>query len=219
MPDKTQTEIRLLYFSYFCLHMAEKNMNKESQTLSVLYKNLFSRLKDLILNPGRAWSSILPEQVQINDVLAQFSLPLIGAYTAATFVGYLFFHQGLSFDLALRDALFAFSSCFFGLYLAWFVLIKLLPAIQLNESKENIFKLVAYPSLVIYLVGIVNNLVPQTYFFGFLHLYAGYIIWEGLGLLIPDNKDSRILLTIVITIAILVLPFVIGKILFRISPI
>ncbi len=194
-------------------------MNKEAQTLRVLYKNLFSRLKDLILNPGKAWTSILTEQVQVNDVLAQFSLPLIGAYTAATFIGYLFFHQGLSFDLALRDALFAFSSCFFGLYLAWFLLIKLLPALQLNASKENIFKLVAYPSLVIYLIGTVNNLVPQTYFFGFLHLYAGYIIWEGLGLLIPDNKDSRILLTIVITIAILVLPFVIGKILFRISPI
>jgi len=199
--------------------MADKNMNKEAQTLRVLYKNLFSRLKDLILNPGKAWTSILTEQVQVNDVLAQFSLPLIGAYTAATFIGYLFFHQGLSFDLALRDALFAFSSCFFGLYLAWFLLIKLLPALQLNASKENIFKLVAYPSLVIYLIGTINNLVPQTYFFGFLHLYAGYIIWEGLGLLIPDNKDSRILLTIVITIAILVLPFVIGKILFRISPI
>ena len=192
-------------------------MNKETQTLRVLYKNLFSRLRDLIINPGRAWSSILPEQVQVNDVLAQFSLPLIGAYTAATFIGYLIYHQGLSFDHALKHAVFTFSSCFFGLYLAWFILIKLLPALQLRESKENIFKLTAYPSLVIYLLGIINNLFPETYFFGFLQLYAGYIIWEGLGLLNSNNKDSRLLQTIVITIILLVLPFVIGKILFRLS--
>jgi len=199
--------------------MAENNMNKESQTLRVLYRNLFSRLKDLIANPGRAWRSILPEQVQVNEILARFNLPLIGAYTAATFIGYLIYHQGLSFDYALKHAIFAFSSCFFGLYLAWFILIKLLPALQLNESKEDIFKLTAYPSLVIYLIGIINNLFPETYFFGFLQLYAGYIIWEGLGLMNYGNKDSRMLQTIVITVILLALPFIIGKILFRLSPI
>jgi len=197
--------------------MAEKNMNKDSQTLRVLYKNLFSRLKDLIVNPGKAWNSILTEQTQVNDVLAQFSLPLMGAYTAATFIGYLLFHQGLSFINALKHAGFTFSSCFFGLYLTWFILIKLLPAMQLSESKENIFKLVAYPSLVIYLIGIINNLFPETYIFGFLQLYAGYIIYEGLGSLNSDNKNNRLQQTIVISLILLALPFVIGKILFRLN--
>lgn len=194
-------------------------MNKETQSLRVLYKNLFTRLKELIINPTKAWNEILEEKTQVNEILAQFSLPLIGAYTLATFVGYLFSHQGWAFNLSLRDAVFTFSSCFFGLYLGWFILTKLLPTFGLNESKETIFKLVAYPSMVIYLVGTLNRLVPETYFFAFLQLFAGYIVWKGIEILNVSTKESKLLHTIVITLILLLLPYAIGEVLFRLSPI
>lgn len=194
-------------------------MNKETQSLRVLYKNLFTRLKELIINPTKAWNEILQEKTQVNDILAQFSLPLMGIYTFAVFVGYLFSHQGWAFNLSLRDAVFTFSSCFFGLYLGWLLLTKLLPTFGFNESKETVFKLVAYPSMVIYLVGTLNRLVPETYFFVFLQLYAGYLVWKGIEVVNSSAKDSKILHTIVITLILLLLPFAIGEVLFRLSPI
>ena len=66
-----------------------------------------------------------------------------------------------------RRASISFSACFFGLYLAYFALTKLAPVIEIKEDKDLVFKIVAYSSMPIYLLGFVTALVPETFFLSF----------------------------------------------------
>ncbi|MCU4163577.1 YIP1 family protein [Carboxylicivirga caseinilyticus] len=181
-----------------------------------MYKNLFNRVKDLLFKPAKAWEGIVAEQNSINDVLMTFSLPLIGAYSLSIFLGYLLGHQELDFTIATKLAAFTFSACFLGLYLAYFILIKVMPITVLKEDKGLAFKIIAYSSLPIYLLGIITALIPQTIFFFFLVIYAGYIIWEGLKILNVES-ENRGWQTAVLTIMVLVLPYVLHKLLIYLS--
>jgi len=115
-------------------------MSKETISLAVLYKNLIGRLKELIIRPQKEWRVIFSEPKSINEVLAQFSLPLIGFYTSAVFVGYLISHQQLDFESALKEAVFTFSSSFFALYVCYYVLGKVLQLFKHDFEKSQLFQ-------------------------------------------------------------------------------
>jgi len=196
--------------------MSVNNLNKQSISFGHMYRNLFNRIKDLLVKPAKAWEIILSERSSINDVLMTFSLPLIGAYSLAIFLGYLFGHQELDFTSALKFAVFIFSACFFGLYMSYFILLKLIPVESMKSDKELAFKMIAYSSLPIYLLGIVTALIPQTFFFFFLVIYAAYIIWEGLKVLQVD-VEKRGWQTVVVSIMVLLMPYVLHKLLIYLS--
>ena len=177
---------------------------------------MFSRVKDLLIKPAKAWKIILAEKNTVNNILIQFSLPLIGAYSLAVFLGYLFEHQELDFASALKFAVFVFSACFFGLYLGYFLLVKLIPLDGMKEDKELAFKIMAYPSMPIYLMGIITALIPQTLFFFFLVVYSAFIIWEGLKVL-KIAQEKRGWQTIYVSLMVLLLPYVLHKLLIYLS--
>lgn len=197
--------------------MAKEKLNNETLTLGEFYKKLFFTIRELIFTPRKAWASIWPEKLVLNDVLKYFSLPLIGAFTLATFLGYIFNHQGIDFELALKYAIFTFSACFFGLYLAYILILKVLPFFGLKLEKEDAFKIAAYPSVSIYLVGIITVLFPETFFLSFLMLYAAYIVWEAIGELGNVGKEARFWQTISISVLILSLPYLVYFLLIRLS--
>ncbi len=196
--------------------MSDGKKNKETLLLGDMYKNLFTRIKGLIVRPRMVWEGAFAEKSSLNEVLMQFSLPLIGAYSLAILIGYLLSHQEFDLESALKYAVFIFSACFFGLYSAYFVLVKLMPVLELKGDKEIAFKLVAFSSLPIYLFGFITALFPETFFLSFLVIYSAYIVWEATGVL-DKNKNKRLWQTIVITVLILLLPYAFNKLLINLS--
>nr|WP_319399711.1 Yip1 family protein [uncultured Carboxylicivirga sp.] len=196
--------------------MSNDKSNKESIAIGRMYRHLFNRIKDLLFKPAKEWEVIVAEQTTVNDMLMSFSLPLIGAYSLAVFLGYLFGHQELDFTIAVKFAAFTFSACFFALYLGYFILIKLIPVDRFKEEKELAFKLVAYSSLPVYLLGVITALIPQTFFFYFLAVYAAYIIWEGLKVL-NFSSEKRSMYTMALTLIVLLLPYGLHKLLIYLS--
>ncbi|WP_430816281.1 YIP1 family protein [Carboxylicivirga sp. RSCT41] len=193
-------------------------MSKEAISLSVLYKNLIGRLKELIINPRKEWEMIFNERKSINEILAQFNFPLIGLYTSAVFVGYLISHQELDFESALKEAVFTFSSYFFGLYLCYYLLVKLLPVVKIDLEKAAVFQLVAYSSGVMYLTGSVAALVPETIVIAsIINLYVIYLVWVSVSVLINTAKEQRIWMTFIAGVLILFLPTLIHRLFVYIS--
>src|SRR5690554_3216061 len=77
-----------------------------------LYRNLMHRVKNLVLQPRSEWTTVRGERKNLNEVLSEFSLPLISLVTLATFLNILVNHQGFNFELALKHAALIFTSLF-----------------------------------------------------------------------------------------------------------
>jgi len=200
--------------------MADNKINKETVSLVAMYRNLITRLKELIVVPRKEWRVIKEENFSINEVLGQFSLPLIGMYTAAIFIGYLLSHQGFNFEIALKKSVFTFSSYFFGLYLGYFILSKVMVLFHQKMEKEQVFKLVAFPSVIMYLVGTITALFPETYFVGyFVNLYLVYLVWVGIDQIGAPDKEAHVWQTVLFSAVILFVPMLIQKLLVFISEI
>ncbi|MCU4155453.1 DUF1282 family protein [Carboxylicivirga sp. A043] len=193
-------------------------MSKEAISLGVLYKNLIGRLKELIISPRKEWALIIGERKPINEVLAQFNLPLIGLYTSAVFIGYLLSYQELDFQSALKEAVFTFSSYFFGLYLSYYLLNGLLGVFKFDVDKTTVFQLVAYSSSILYLSGTVAALIPETIIIAsIINLYVVYLVWMGIALIKDFAKEQRIWMTTVCSVVILVTPMLIHRLFVYIS--
>jgi len=127
-------------------------------------------------------------------------------------------HQGLDFEIALKKAIFTFSSYFFGLYSAYFILSKVMVLFRQEMEKEMIFKLVAFPSVIMYLVGTITALFPETYFVGyFINFYLVYLVWVGIEQVGISNKEAHVWQTILFSVVILVIPKLIQKLFVFIS--
>ncbi len=193
-------------------------MNKEAISLGLLYKNLIGRMKGLIINPQKEWEAIFTERKSINEVLAHFTFPLLGFYTLTLFLAYLLSHQELDFAAALKEAIFTFSSSFFGLYVSYFVLVKLKPILGQEVKKEKMFQLIAYASGITYLTGSVIALVPETIIIAsIINLYVIYLVWVASGLTRIGSQDGRIWLSVVSSLLILTIPLLITRLFVFIS--
>lgn len=192
-------------------------MNKETASLGVLYKNLIGRLKELITKPQKEWELIVIERKSINEVLAHYSFPLLGVYTLSVFIGYLLSHQQLDFGASVKAAVFTFSSCFFGLYVSYYLFSKVLGYAGHVMEKEQVFQLVGYSSGFIYLTGSVVALVPETIVIAsIINLYVVYLVWLAFAVL-KVKQENRIWLTAIASILILGLPALISRLFIFIS--
>ncbi|HBG88050.1 MAG TPA: hypothetical protein DDW62_10930, partial [Marinilabiliaceae bacterium] len=83
---------------------------QENISTLTLYKNLLIRLRNLILCPASEWEKIESEDKKLNNILSEFSLPLIAVATLATFLDYIINYQGFAVELALKQSLATFTS-------------------------------------------------------------------------------------------------------------
>lgn len=190
--------------------MSENKTNKEAISAGAMYQNLVGRLKALVLEPRKEWRKIFAENSTNNEVLSHFNIPLIGLYTLAVFIGYLVSHQGLDFERALKNSIFTFASCFFSLFVAYFILQKTLRLFGQVFEKQHVFKLIAVSSVTIYIVGTIVALFPETYFvINLFNLYVFYLVWLAFPELKELKKEAHVWLTLLVGCVILLLPVLI----------
>ena len=186
---------------------------QENISTLTLYKNLLIRLRNLILRPASEWEKIESEDKKLNNILSEFSLPLIAVATLATFLDYIINYQGFAVELALKQSLATFTSLFGGLYLVYLTLKFLLPYFGIAATNDYSFALAAYSSGLWYLINLISSLIPELLFLQLFSLYTLYIVWTQLELRVTRGliigKPQRLLLTVLITIIIHILPYLI----------
>lgn len=180
-----------------------------------LYRNLMLRAKNLVLQPRSEWATVRSERKNLNEVLSEFSLPLISLVTLATFLNILVNHQGFNFELALKHAALIFTSLFGGLYLAWLLLKTVRSATGVLGDKNQIFELAAYASGLWYLILLLTALVPELTMLNFLALYSFYILWTYMEEIPGISREHKGLLTLLVGFSIHFLPLLVRQILFN----
>ena len=191
----------------------EKTSKQES--ISEKYKHLFVRSRNLIISPKKEWELIINEKTDNNNILGGYVLPYIGVLSLITFISYLASHHNLPYESALKRALSEFTSFFFGLYIAFYITLNILPKFALKISAKDVkniaFKLTAYSSIAIYIVKIASALIPQIYFLQFMAIYCAYLVWIGTGYLGQfESRDLRIVLTVIVSTLLLFIPYFIS---------
>lgn len=182
-----------------------------------MYRQLLLRLKLLFVRPRKVWEMVLSEKASVNTVLMQISLPLIGAFTLATFLGQIINFQGLDYITAVRKSTFVFSSCFFGLYVVHYISCKLFDALQVKMDDVDVFAIIAYASAPIYLLGLIAALIPELSILLVGVAYVGYLIGLAVQMRAENDGQPKVLLVMITTLLTLGVPYGLFKMLFYLS--
>ncbi len=189
-----------------------------NESLITRYKNIFIRAKNLIITPKKEWDSILKEKSDLNSILTSFTLPYLTIITVISFISKLFNLQKPDFTIALKSGILEFTSFFIGLLIIYYVIIKTIPNFfnNLKDPKSTAIKLTAYSSIVTYIIQIIVLLIPQVFVLWGISLYTFYIVWTALPQVGEmQNKDQRVVFTIILSLLVLFIPYLISVIFLR----
>ncbi len=198
-----------------------KTGNKES--LRTKYKSLFIRTKNLVITPKKEWNNIYEENSDINSILSGYILPYIGVLALVSFISHLNLHSDSDkYITALKQALAMFSALFFGLYITYYITKQIMPKFTVNSNEKDLniyaFKLIAYSSVILYLIQLIVAFIPELFFFQALSLYTGYIVWKGseyIGRF--ESNEQRITFSAIVGILLLFVPYFLFKLIVEFS--
>lgn len=187
---------------------------------------LIDRVKLVIVNPKAAWVKISNEEIQLQNFLTSYVLPLVLIPTIASFIGYGLIGMGSYFQVAsfswgIHQAILAFLGAFLGVLISAFCIHKLAASFHTHVSLPNAVKLVGYAYTPSCLAG-VFYMVPSLSILGLVAgIYSLYILYLGF---VPvtnvaeDKKTNYFVVSLIVVIAVSVLlSLVIGAVLLAIG--
>ena len=181
--------------------------DKNKETNLSLYRNLVLRIRNIVLNPQEEWRNIHAQRKSISEVLSEFSLPLIALVTLATFLNYIFNHQGVNFELALKQAAVVFTALFGGLYLSFLLVKMILPRYQFSGDANYAFRLVGYASGLWYVITLLTTIIPELVILHLASFYSFYIIWATIDEEVGVTQKQKITITVLIGSIIHIIPY------------
>jgi hypothetical protein len=186
-----------------------------------MYQELFKWVIAIVSQPGKAWRDLSKKEEKGDEFLIRFVYPLIGLITLAAFIGVLFKQKEFSVELALKSSIKALISSFGGFFLAAYFLNELWQSMFGQEKDIKLCqRFVGYSSALMYSLTIILLLLPVSDFF-FLRifiLYTVYIVWEGAAPYMKVPEAMYLKFTIIASVLIVVLPEIIGFLLFMLMP-
>lgn len=165
-------------------------MNDTKLTTSDIYKELFRRIWQLIINPEKEWDVIKNENKTFNNVLSDFALPIIGLVTVAAFIGYALKFQDFNLEYALKHTTIVFISLFASIYIIFF----LLGLIMLSDGfkKNDVIALTIYSSTMWYLLSFITELIPELFFLNIFVIYNAFVIFQGAKIYMKGLSKGKI---------------------------
>ncbi len=186
-----------------------------------MYKDLISWVIAIISQPGKAWKELSQKEEKGDEYLTRFVYPLIGLVTIAAFIGILFTQKEFNIELALKSAIKTLVSLFGGFFLASYLLNEWWGSLFKQEKDIKLCqRFVGYSSSMMYALNILLMILPVSDFF-FLRifvLYTVYIVWEGAVPYMNVNEKDRLKFTMLASALIVLLPEIIGLLLFMLMP-
>jgi hypothetical protein len=187
------------------------------------FKFLSYRVKNIILNPARAWSIIYSENRPLKYVRGSFLLPLIILVALSAFLGsVLFTHTGFLKIYSFFVGVKYFFLLLFTVYSTSFIFMKAALFFELNIDFTVSFKIIAYAAAPFLICQILSRMIESFIFINILAFYGLYIFWFGVEMMInpPSNRKLPLMVTafsvflIILVTVNWLLTFIIDKIYF-----
>ncbi len=183
-------------------------------------EKLINRVKEIVLQPKKAWESIKTEETTVSEILKNYVLPLALIPAVASFIGYGFIGVRVPFvghmnsiEWGLSQAITSFVSMFLGILVSGWVISWLAPKFNTTLSLNDAVKLVAY-SYTPALLGGIFNLIPTLAILAALAgLYSLYVLYLGFKPITNVSEEKTTSYFVVSLVVIVAIYFVLGVIL------
>ncbi len=169
--------------------------------MSTNFSDIFSRVKQIILQPKDFWRSQRDEEGGQMEILVAHVLPLLLLASLSVFIGEFFsniqFYAGSAVYKSLRK--FVFFLLFY--FISVFFTNQLLPTFGGAKDIRLARILMGYSITPFLMISVVTGLVPYLQDLNIVGLYCFYLFWLGGKELVylPEKKrDSYLMLTIMV---------------------
>jgi hypothetical protein len=178
--------------------------------------SLQTRVMNMLKSPATEWPAVAAESTDAGRLYREYIIPLSAIPVIATFIGYSIIGASMPFLGFYRRPMVAGVSLMvvsyvMGListYVCALVIEWLAPKFKSSGSRLDALKLVAYASTPIWIAGVLNVL-PALAMLGLLAgLYAIYVFYLGLPIMMKTPADQVIVYMIVSALVIIVVNIV-----------
>jgi hypothetical protein len=167
------------------------------------YKFLFSGLKNILLDPIKAWEIIDTENKSVKVLRVSYIFPLLFLVSASAFAGSMIFtNTELSPVYSIFVAIKYFILMFFTIYATAFVLGEITFPLDLGRDFSASLRIIVYSVTPFLLCQILSCLFESLLFVNVIGLYGLYIFWTGAEKLFnpPQYKKMPLLIASVLTL-------------------
>lgn len=181
-------------------------------------KRLVKDVLMLVMQPAKAWLLISRKADRV-AMTKSFLLPLMLFSSVAVFVGKIFDSgfEGASFLPAAVRMVVVFFAMFLSYYLSALIIHKYSQNYTPTTAKRSDL-LVGYSMVIVLLLESCLGLFPNFRIIAWIaQFYTVKIVWDGAAVLMRIHEERRLLFTMVISVIIIVMPLLLGRIMSALS--
>jgi len=182
--------------------------------------NLVARAKAILMTPKQEWGVIDSEPLNVAELLSGYVLPLVAIGAIARFIGLSMIGLAgfrISIGMGIEMAITSFILSVIGVFVLAWVINALAPTFGATQGMPQAIKLSAY-SMTAAWVAAIFYVLP---FLGILALvgalYSLYLFFLGLPILMKVPADKVVAYAVVVIVACIVVFWIIGTIVGRMT--
>jgi hypothetical protein len=165
------------------------------------YKFFLLGIKNIILNPVKAWEIIDSENRQTRKLRNNFFIPLIILVSGAAFTGSLFYYNiELPPVYSIFIAVKCFILMFITIYATAFMFGEVTYPLDLGKEFSISFRIIVYSSVPFFICQIFSRVFESLLFINVIALYGLYIFWTGIEKMLTPPQHKKMPLLIATTI-------------------
>ncbi len=176
------------------------------------FKRIFSRVRNILLQPAQEWDAIRAENLTVAELFTTYliiaaAVPAVAGFIGSTVVGIPASFIGTirpNVFRALSAAAISYACSLAAVYLAALVMDKLAPAFNSKPNMTNALKLAGFTSLPVWVAGVVHILPMFSPLVVLVGLYAIYILYLGLPKMMETPAD-KVVPYLIVSAAVLIL--------------
>ena len=166
-------------------------------------KFFITGIKDILLDPIKAWETIDSENRSIKVLRDSYLFPLIILVSVSAFAGSLIFaNTELSPVYSIFVGIKYFILTFFTIYATSFILGEITYPLDLGKDFSASFRIIAYSVTPFLLCQILSCIFESLLFVNVIGLYGLYIFWTGAEKLFNPPQYKKMPLLIVTMLAL-----------------
>ena len=170
------------------------------------YKFFLIGLKNIILNPVKAWETIDSENKKVKVIRDSFLFPLIILVSISAVAGSLIFtNTELAPVFSIFVGVRTFIVLFFTIYATSLIFGEITFPLDLGKDFTISFRIIVYSVAPFLLCQILSGIFESLLFANVIGLYGLYIFWTGVDKLLSPPQYKKMPLLIATTISMVVI--------------
>lgn len=182
--------------------------------------NLQTRVTNILKSPTTEWPVIAAESTDVGRLYREYIMILSAIGPVASFLAFSVIGVSLPFAGAYRQSMMGGISLMvvsyvmglIGVYVCAVIIEWLAPKFKSSGSRLDALKLVAYASTPVWIAGVLNLLPLLGILMLFAAMYALYLFYLGLPVMMKTPADQVVIYMIVSAVVIFVVGLVMGMI-------